>query len=70
MINSPILIYQKILITDWEKLVHTYTNISFFNEEAGTTIFKWQETPESEVLDITWNDNDFLDILKVPVLAN
>jgi hypothetical protein len=65
MLNRPEIIYKKLSISDWEKTLYTYTNISFFDDDNTNTRFKWQMLPESEIIDKDWKNNDYRDILKV-----
>lgn len=67
MISKPEILYKKISISDWEKNLYTYENISFFDDDNINTKFKWQQLPESEVIDKSWKNDDYRDILKVPV---
>jgi len=67
MLNTPELLYKKIMITDWEKKLYTYTNISFFDDDGTNTKFKWQQEPESEIIDASWKNEDYQNILKIPV---
>ena len=69
MVDSPVLIYKKLQIIDWDKALHTYTNISFFDDDGTSTNFKWQQEPESEIIDASWKNDDYQNIIKIPLNA-
>lgn len=66
-LHSPVYIYKKIMFIDWSSALHTYTNISFFEDDGTNTVFKWQESPESPIMDAMWSNADYRDIRKIPV---